>query len=557
MKMSFKNKVLIPTIIIFVISLLVVSINGYSLLHRVVSAKIESELRIFNDNLMVQLHQLDNVIAVTEKTLSAQHLVSARAILHILSREDEADLTQEVLLKLCSRFGVMEINIADSDGIITHSNFDEYIGFDYKMHDETNKYMKLANGTITELQEEPRLSVSDAGFKIFCHYTGIARESGGFIQIGYDIDAITQLRTVIDIEQIVKESKVGETGYGIVILDGVISAHPDEDMLGRDLKHESWFENINSGKGFAWKNIDGAEYYVSYNNMPGHTILGVLPKTEYYAVLWESLSYTVVFIAVFLAIVYIVLSYIIKRILKPIKKVTIGLEEISKGNFDTRIEGNYSDEFALIQNAINNMVANITSYINDKIQAEQIIHKAELEKFDLLIKVNYDTLTKIYNRRYLDENLDRIMRTHSRSGGTLSLIMLDIDYFKIYNDRYGHTKGDECLKDVAKSLSDSITREDDFVARYGGEEFCIILPNTEENGAIQIAEKILYRIRALCIKNEGSRISDYVTISIGVTTGKVLQSQNGEDYIKRADEALYTSKQNGRDRHTFLAMDIN
>ncbi|MCL1889572.1 MAG: diguanylate cyclase [Desulfovibrionaceae bacterium] len=554
-KMSLKSKILIPAIVILIISLLVVSINEYGLLYRVVKNKIDSELSVFNDNLMIQLHQSEMIIAVAEKTLRAQHLASARAILHIINLSGNVDLTCEGLRNLCSRFGLVEINIVDSDGIVTHSNFDEYIGFDYKRHDETRKYMKLTDGAITELQEEPRLSVSDARLKIFCHYTGLAREKGGFIQVGYETDTIAQLRAAINIGQIVKGSKVGETGYGIVLIDGVIAAHPDEDMLGRNLAHESWFESIKTGKGVAWKNIDGEKYYVSYHNMPGHTILGLLPETEYYQALRKSLSYTVLFIAIFLVVMYITLSYIINKMLKSVKNMMESLEEIANGNFDTRIEGTYTtNEAILVQNSINDMAASIVSHINDKIHAERMIHEAELEKRNLLVKAHYDALTSIYNRRYLDENLDRIIRTHSRSGASLSVLMLDVDCFKMYNDTYGHAEGDECLKSVAAALNNSIKREDDFVVRYGGEEFCIILQSTEKNGAIQIAGKILENIRELYIANEGSKVSDYITISIGITAGPVLRNQSGDEYIKRADEALYVSKQNGRDRFTFLPM---
>ncbi|MCL1828780.1 MAG: diguanylate cyclase [Oscillospiraceae bacterium] len=553
-KMPFKYKVLIPTMAIFLISLLVVSVNEYRLLHRVVSSKIESELSVFNDNLMVQLHKLNEVIDVAEGTLSEQHLVGARAVLYLLSQYDDADITRAGLLDLCSSFGFTEINIAGPDGIITHSNFDEYIGFDYKLYPETEKYMELADGTIKELQEEPRLSVSDAEFEIYCHYTGIAREGGGFVQFGYDTDTISRLRAVIDIGQIVEETKVGETGYGIVITDGIISAHPEKHMLGRDLTNEAWFGSVSSGRGFAWSNIDGAEYYVSYQNMPGHTVLGVLPAAEYYKDLRESLIYTVVFIAVFLAIVYFALSFIMSRMLKPINNVTTTLEEIAKGNFDTRIKGDYNDEFVLIQNAINDMASSIAAYIDDKIQTERTIHDAEIEKHDLLVKVNYDALTGIHNRRFLDETLDHLMRTHSRSGGLLCVLMIDIDYFKMYNDIYGHNEGDECLIAVAKAISAGVIREDDIVTRYGGEEFCILLPNTGVNGAAQIAEKIRENIKTLQLKNGGSKVSEYVTVSIGGAAGKVRHEQNGEDFVKRADEALYASKQNGRDRYTFLPM---
>jgi len=161
-----------------------------------------------------------------------------------------------------------------------------------------------------------------------------------------------------------------------------------------------------------------------------------------------------------------------------------------------------------------------------------------------------DQLTGIYNRRYLDGSLKKIIKLHSRTGGSLSVLMVDIDYFKKYNDTYGHDAGDDCLKAVVSALSQCIIREEDFIARYGGEEFVAVLPSTDMNGACLIAEKMLEKVRERNIPHETSDIAGYVTVSIGVTTGIVNYLQHGSDYIKAADKALYESKNNGRNQIT-------
>ncbi len=174
------------------------------------------------------------------------------------------------------------------------------------------------------------------------------------------------------------------------------------------------------------------------------------------------------------------------------------------------------------------------------------------DKLDLLGKVQHDALTGIYNRRYLEENLQKAIKTLSRSGGFLTVMMLDVDFFKKFNDTYGHSAGDDCLKTVANTLSNCIVREDDFVARYGGEEFILVLPNTEEVGARKIAERVLDSMRDCKIPHEKNEAASYITLSIGLTCAKVEFTQKNEDYIRRADEALYLSKKNGRNRFTFL-----
>jgi len=172
---------------------------------------------------------------------------------------------------------------------------------------------------------------------------------------------------------------------------------------------------------------------------------------------------------------------------------------------------------------------------------------------DLFTKANYDALTGIHNRRFLEDNFPKVMDFLSRGGGLLSVFMLDVDYFKNYNDAYGHERGDDCLRTVARTLTGSLTRSTDFAARYGGEEFVAVLPNTDEAGARLLAEEVLANVRGLQLPHAENRAAPFVTVSLGVTTGRVSNRQTWEGYLKRADDALYRSKQNGRNQYTYLA----
>jgi diguanylate cyclase (GGDEF)-like protein len=130
-------------------------------------------------------------------------------------------------------------------------------------------------------------------------------------------------------------------------------------------------------------------------------------------------------------------------------------------------------------------------------------------------------------------------------------MMIDIDSFKNYNDTYGHSAGDICLKIVAEVLSTSITRADDFVARYGGEEFIVVMPNTSKAGALVIAERMIKGICDCNIFHEKESGENCITISIGITTSIVQREHTVEQFIIKADDMLYQSKKNGRNRYTF------
>ena len=160
-----------------------------------------------------------------------------------------------------------------------------------------------------------------------------------------------------------------------------------------------------------------------------------------------------------------------------------------------------------------------------------------------------DGLTGISNRRQFDETLLREWRRLGRQGRPLSMLLCDVDYFKQFNDAYGHQVGDECLKAVARTLKDTLRRPADLVARYGGEEFAVILPDTEITGALQVAEAMRSAVEGLNITHRYSKGASVVTISIGVAS--TTPSRTGSDssaLLKRADDALYQAKQAGRNR---------
>nr|WP_300002250.1 diguanylate cyclase [Tissierella sp.] len=163
-----------------------------------------------------------------------------------------------------------------------------------------------------------------------------------------------------------------------------------------------------------------------------------------------------------------------------------------------------------------------------------------------------DGLTGIANRRSFDEYMDKAWKNSIRSNTPISLIMIDIDFFKMYNDNYGHLQGDDCLIKVAHALSLSIRRPMDFVARYGGEEFIFILPDTDSFGALKLAEDIKRNIKDMEIPHEYSPVSPHVTISQGIATSYPDRGDQLEDFINLADKAMYNSKESGRNMITSL-----
>lgn len=159
-----------------------------------------------------------------------------------------------------------------------------------------------------------------------------------------------------------------------------------------------------------------------------------------------------------------------------------------------------------------------------------------------------DELTGLNNRRYFFETLETEIGRLARSGAPLSLLMIDVDHFKSFNDTYGHVAGDECLKRVAGVLSATLHRAPDFVARYGGEEFVGLLPETGHQGAVAVAERLRADIEALAVPHRDAQGGGNVTVSIGVVTLNLAGTERPRDIVTQADDCLYRAKAQGRNR---------
>jgi len=826
-KLSLKIKVLIPILAVLILSVFVISFVSYKMLDQFVRTKTNATMEIFADNILTQIRHLNIILDATKQTLNKKHITIAKTVVDILDYTP-GELSSQKLQQIAEPLDIIELSVANSNGIIIASSVPKYIGFDYKLYEPTKKYMKLTDGTLTELSEEPRASAYKGDLGDINHYTGIARKNGGFVQIGFNASEIGKLQEEINIDKTIKETKIGQNGFGMVL--------SDTSKVSGD-----WHKTVRSGDGFAWLNIDGKQYYAGYKNENGNTVVALVPEQDFYqernqlllnsaiflfiaviiitVVIYFTMNFftnipisykrqasmkhkflffsIILFLLIFIpgSAVFIVLmnkihynntgrtltqtveverlkleaamnseiaialkmaeSPLVQRFFlnpedsqlqkiameeiagyrkafasnsifwvndkdrmfysddnkpylldindtnnywysmtlfgkekynfninynpdlnvtnlwinavvydsqhKPIGMLGTG---INLANFINTVLQNYSGtdelyffnsageiteakDIALVEKKINitevlgpigkeilaktkelknrdikyfdtkdrkqviaiGSIHNLDWYIvaarpftiRDSLKTGMTLlfsmmmaviffafvffnifitvmleplnrmvrtitqtfsdwdinpqkgehHKDEVGTLgDFFHLTIIDPLTGLYNRRYLDGTLKKMIKHHSRTISYISVLLIDVDYFKKYNDTYGHDAGDECLRTVAEALSQCVIRNEDFVARYGGEEFVAVLPNADQEGARVVAEKMLEKMREYKIPHKASDIADYVTISIGGTTDIVGYSQNSQDYIKAADKALYESKKNGRNRYT-------
>jgi diguanylate cyclase (GGDEF)-like protein len=243
--------------------------------------------------------------------------------------------------------------------------------------------------------------------------------------------------------------------------------------------------------------------------------------------------------------ILLISSYIRLTILTPVAQLVRHAEQVAAGNYATRTGIQTHNELAALAAGFNDMSTAIESDIARREQTEADLLEA---KNALEALAHLDGLTNLPNRRHFDDKMETEWRRALRARQPLAALMMDIDYFKGYNDHYGHGAGDECLKQVAAALAREPVRPGDLVARYGGEEFVAIFPATDLEGAQLAAERLRSRVESLALPHERSQAGQHVTVSIGCAS--ILPSpENSPDFLlKAADHMLYQAKAQGRNR---------
>lgn len=364
--------------------------------------------------------------------------------------------------------------------------------------------------------------------------------------------------------------EIGKTGYMHVMdSSGELIIHPkqqgasiyDSVDTGGNYFIQEIIKNKNGSIVYPWKNPGELYYrnkvviYKYYEPMDWYLCSGVYIDeiTGPVKLMQRQMSTVSILIFVITAIIAIIYSRII---LKPINQLILAMEKVISGEFDINIDSNRNDEIGRLTKIFNDMIHKVKNYMdrlsvsNTRLEEinETLENKVKERTCQLELLSNQDGLTGLFNRRKLDEYLEQSWTESLERKDQLTLLLIDIDHFKGYNDTYGHPAGDECLKAVARAINEMPMEEIDFVARYGGEEFIAVLNKTDRNAGVDLAEKIRKAIENLKIPHISSAVSDYVTVSIGACTLSRFENNDLKGFVELTDEALYKAKIAGRNQ---------
>lgn len=283
---------------------------------------------------------------------------------------------------------------------------------------------------------------------------------------------------------------------------------------------------------------------------PGWYFVTVYPHSLLQDDAWSAVRFILlsgsIALLIEIAFIYTTLH---EQVTQPLAQLLQATKQLSDGNFQVHLPDLRQDELGQLSVAFNQMsdqLQDLFATLEERVM--QRTSELEVANQALHQLSRLDGLTQVANRRYFDEYLAQEWHRLQREQQPLGLIFCDVDYFKRYNDLYGHQKGDVCLQHVAQQMQLAVKRPADLVARYGGEEFALILPNTSLSGVIAVAQEIQLKIRQAQIPHLGSEIGQFVTLSLGVVSVVPDAEKTPDRLVALADEALYAAKQQGRDR---------
>lgn len=286
-------------------------------------------------------------------------------------------------------------------------------------------------------------------------------------------------------------------------------------------------------------------------------VVVVIPESDFMQQININTRHTVLLCTIALIIAILVGIITANQITQPILQISASAKAIADGKLTQTVKAEGVGELDLLSQSFNRMAEQLQQSFAALEDANYVLERRVEERTTELKKANrelqrlsqIDGLTQIANRRHFDQYLTQEWHRSQREQRSLSLILCDVDFFKNYNDLYGHQKGDDCLQRVAQLLRQAVKRPADLVARYGGEEFALILPSTDLKGAIAIAQAIQQEVYSAQILHTASEISKFLTISLGIVSTIPTSAVSLDQLIAAADAALYEAKHQGRDRY--------
>jgi len=332
----------------------------------------------------------------------------------------------------------------------------------------------------------------------------------------------------------------------IVSKQGKIIYHPNRDMIMKDISRNSVvLDMLNGNSGARATDINGEPFLTAYSSVEklGWGVLVDYPKYKALASAIYLRDLMILVTILMCLAVFFVTLFQSKAIARPVERLMEGVKRVAAGDYHFTVDVDAQNEIGVLADAFNSMVGRIKEMREDILRKKEELEKANIE---LKVMAMTDGLTKLYNHRYFQDCLENAVALAKQENKAVTLMILDIDHFKYYNDLFGHQAGDRLLEELAELLIRELG-PNDMVARYGGEEFTVILYDCDSKHGLEVAEKIRSAVESFPFPGRHQQPDGKVTVSIGVASYPE-NAKNKEELFKLADEALYKAKSCSRNK---------
>lgn len=477
--------------------------------------------------------------AQREIILSSQAILKSSAYLYGAASSDDQGCT---ILRATMRMDLpwlRSLSVIDKDGKVDCSTSPAIVGLDLSDRQYFQRAMNTSTFVISDyvFSRRSNLPTIMAAYPI----TNIITGKRGVIIAAIDLKWMSQILA----------SRAERDGVTALLVDGdgvVLAARPNNmALIGQQLRDAPLMDavaakeiNLDSDDGsIVYNTADGEKQAVNFARVEGTRARMIVSTNE--AKLLGDIDRSIrTAYAQFALVILVALlgAWIVgeRLIIRPVRMMTEMAERIGQGDLtQQQASMQLPREFVPLFEAFNRMAEQLAERERDLIATNS----------RLTVMASIDIVSGLANRRGFQSRFDFEWLKARQNSHDMSLIMIDVDYFKLFNDTYGHPEGDACLGRIGEALSAIASQSYGFAARYGGEEFCILLPDTDSDAALDIAETIRAAVQRLAIPHDMSALQ-HVTVSAGVATVKPSETANAQDLIDAADAALYAAKRRGR-----------
>ena len=553
---SFKFKIIIPTVIILIALVVLINIFLSIKLSNIGNSLIDEKLLSVTNSLN---HYLDE--SRGKSNVAALAMAQNPGVVNAVKKRDTNELVR-LLAPACGLYLIDYFTITDSEGVVLARTYEPEQSGDTVLNQQNVKdalegrvSTYFESGTLIMVSIRTGAPVRDEDNNII-----------GVISAGvrFDMDKrVEELKALFDSEVTIffGDTRIATT----IVRDGRSIVGTTLDPRISRMVFENKMEYSGDEEVLGEKYRIFCKPLLNAQNEAFAAIFIAIPLTNLTAETYSSIQNGIILGLSGLAIAIMLLYYTISSVSQPITSLSTDMRNIANGNLDIDIAvrgndevGNLGESLQRVADTLHKLLTDINNMIDahEKGDTEYFLDTKEFfgdykrlaETIIELVSLGMrDQMTGIPNRRAFDNRLAMEWNRAMRVNNPLSLLVLDVDKFKSYNDTFGHQQGDVALKTVAKTIRQSLRRPSDFLARWGGEEFVVLLPITDSNGAVVVAEQIRREIENAtvpCADEKGRK----VTVSIGVSTQIPLRGSNLDDFIPDADTALYRAKEMGRNR---------